>query len=462
MSTLKTNNIEHLDATSPSIQLGIGGGINVSGVVTATSFVGNVAGNITGNINSSGISTLSNVVVGGATTELVVTGDARITGILTVGTASVTLNGTDGTITGINTINGLTYPSAGPLSNRNLIINGAMQHSQRDTSFTHTTTAQYTLDRFQASNGSSFNWNSAVISQSSDSPEGFANSLKVDVASTSTPTGGQNGLFKYHVEAQDLQQLSFGTSAAKSFTLSFWVKSNKTGTYTVQIYQSDADKYLLSEYSISSSSTWEHKTLTFVGNTADVIDNNNGVGFEVRFNLACGPDDHTTAKATWTAGGGGTIHATSNQVNLFDNTSNEWYMTGVQLEVGERATPFEHRSYGDELAKCQRYYYKLIAAVGDTFANGYNQNSTTTRNILHFPVTMRVAPTALEQTGTAANYRVLHGTTVTACSAVPTLNATTVNTGEVQATTASGLTAGQGNALESNSDGTYLAFTAEL
>ena len=274
---------------------------------------------------------------------------------------------------------------------KNIIINGAVQHSQRGTSFTHTTSPQYTIDRFQASNGSSFNWNSAVISQSSDSPEGFANSLKVDIASTSTPTGSHNGLFKYHVEAHDLQQLGFGTSAAKSFTLSFWVKSNKTGTYTVQIYQSDADKYLLSEYSISSSSTWEHKTLTFVGNTADVIDNNNGVGFEVRFNLACGPNDHTTAKSTWSAANGGTIHATSNQVNLFDNASNEWYLTGVQLEAGRNATDFEHRSYGEELALCQRYYLKTSNAFGSVYQSGGNNGNVGLG--ICFPVDLRVAAT---------------------------------------------------------------------
>ena len=302
---------------------------------------------------------------------------------------------------------------------KNIIINGAMQHSQRGTSFTHTTTAQYTLDRFQASNGSSFNWNSAVISQSSDSPEGFANSLKVDVASTSTPTGGHNGLFKYHVEAHDLQQLGFGTSAAKSFTLSFWVKSNKTGTYTVQIYQSDADKYLLSEYSISGSSNWEYKTLTFVGNTADVIDNNNGVGFEVRFNLACGSNDHTTAKSTWSAANGGTIHATSSQVNLFDNANNEWYLTGVQLEAGRNATEFEHRSFGEELALCQRYFcksYKPLQSPGAGTSDGlqiirnYDPNNSRSDHPagVQFPVTMRDIPTITlySQQGTANRYTV--------------------------------------------------------
>ena len=294
------------------------------------------------------------------------------------------------------TVDGVQLPNAGTLSNRNLIINGAMTVSQRGTSFTHGASSQYTLDRFEAANGSSFNWNSAVISQDSDSPDGFANSLKVDVASVSTPTGSHNACIKYLIEAQDLQQLDFGSSGAKAFTLSFWVKSNQTGAYSVQVLASDADKYLLSEYTISSSNTWEQKTLTFVGNTANVIDNDNGAGFEVRFNLACGPDDITTPKSTWTAAGGGTIHASTNQVNLFGVASNEWYMTGVQLEVGEKATPFEHRSFGDELAKCQRYYYQFTAtAAGYKWGVRYNATGSgqDIPGNFWFPVQMRTDPT---------------------------------------------------------------------
>ena len=299
----------------------------------------------------------------------------------------------------------ITDINGGPLSNRNLIINGAMQVSQRGTSFTHTTASQFTVDRFVAANGSSFNWNSAVITQSSDTPDGFPNSLKVDVASTSTPTGSHNACFKYLIEAQDLQQLGFGSSGAKSFTLSFWVKSNKTGAYSVQVLASDADKYLLSEYTISSSNTWEQKTLTFVGNTADVIDNNNGAGFELRFNLACGSSDITAPKSTWTAASGGTIHASTNQVNLFDDASNEWYMTGVQLEVGEIATAFEHRSFGDELTRCQRYFQTSFSSspgtgntdnTGIVLAGGSTTgNSTTFLGPGHIQLApnMRAAPT---------------------------------------------------------------------
>ena len=463
MSTLKTNNIEHLDATSPSIQLGIGGGINVSGVVTATSFVGN----ITGNINSSGISTLSNVVVGGATTELVVTGDARITGILTVGTASVTLNGTDGTITGINTINGLTYPSAGPISNRNLIINGAMQVAQRstsDTGVTNGSTGYRICDRWRFSEHGS---PSAVftLSQSTEAPDDFKNSYKWDVTTAQSSLDADDVVyFETKIEGQNVRQLAYGTSSAKSFTLSFYVRSSITGTFVVWFYNPNGNFACTHTYTVNAADTWERKSITVAGDTSNSLNNDNTTGLQFRFILGAGTD-YTSGTASTTWGSSSMTNANryvGQTVNIANSTSDEWLITGVQLEVGTRATPFEHRSYGDELARCQRYYYKLIADTGDTFANGYNQNSTTTRNILHFPVTMRVAPTALEQTGSAANYRVLHGTTVTACSAVPTLNSSTTNTGEVQATTASGLTAGQGNALESNSDGTYLAFTAEL
>ena len=475
MSTLKTNNIEHLDASSPSIQLGIGGGINVSGIVTATRFDGNitgnvtgdVTGNVTGNINSSGISTLSNVVVGGATTELVVTGDARITGILTVGTASVTLNGTDGTITGINTINGLTYPSAGPLSNRNLIINGAMQVAQRGTEYTGATngsTSYRVCDRWRfGEHGSP----TAVftLSQSTTAPDDFKNSYKYDVTTAqSSLADGDVVYFETKVEGQNVDQLAYGTSSAKSFTLSFYVKSSIAGTFVVWFYNPNGNLACTHTYTVNATDTWERKSITVAGDTSNSLNNGTNVGLQFRFILGAGTNFTSgTASTTW-----GTSSMTNanryvgQTVNIANSLSDEWLITGVQLEVGTRATPFEHRSYGDELARCQRYYYKLIADTGDTFANGYNQNTTSTRNILHFPVTMRVAPTSLEQTGTAANYRVLHGTTVRTCSAAPTLNASTVNTGEVQATTADGLTAGQGNALESNSNGTYLAFTAEL
>ena len=256
------------------------------------------------------------------------------------------------------------------LSNRNLIINGAMQVNQRGSTaglddFNVVTGNLYTLDRWLGVGDSSFDWDSARIKQVSDSPDEFSNSLRVDIGNTETPGAGQNGLVRTKIEAQDLQHLAYGTSSAKTCTLSFWVRSNKTGTYCVQIQQRDADKHLLYEYSISSANTWEKKTITFSGNTSDAITNDNGIGFQISFHLACHSDDHESATTSWAANSGGSLKATSNQVNLWDHADNVWYLTGVQLEVGNYATDYEHRKFQDELYNCQRYYQQVGTPTQD-------------------------------------------------------------------------------------------------
>jgi len=283
---------------------------------------------------------------------------------------------------------GAVYDS-GALSNRNMIINGEFAVSQRGTSFTMASANMYSIDRWLLSRGSSFDWQSTVT-QSSDTPSGFSNSLKVAVDTASTPSGSQNAVLQQRIEANSLQRLDYGTSSAKTCTLSFYVKSNKTGTYCIQIYAEDGDKANLIEYSISSSSTWERKTITFTGSTADAITNNTGTGFQIRFHLGSGPDDHASASSTFQSSLAG-FRVTSNQVNLFDSTSNEWYITGVQLELGTEATPFEHRSFGDELARCQRYYQEL------PFYGAIAQGQTTARNsgsFVSFICAMRTTPTS--------------------------------------------------------------------
>ena len=301
---------------------------------------------------------------------------------------------TDGTCTAKVTNN---------LSNRNLIINGAMQVNQRVSTsglddFNVVTGTMYTLDRWRAVGSSSFDWDSARVKQVSDSPDEFSNSLRVDIGNTETPSGGQNGLIHQYIEAQNLQHLAYGTSSAKTCTLSFWVRSNKTGTYCAQISHHDAGKYLMYEYSISSANTWEKKTITFSGNTSDAITNDNGIGLEISFLLTSGPDDHVSATASWTAkpgGGGGSKYlATSNQVNLWDHADNVWYLTGVQLEVSDYATDFEMRSYGDELQRCLRYFYRANDSTTQTGGRDYCivESSTQMTCLMHFPVTMRAAP----------------------------------------------------------------------
>jgi hypothetical protein len=446
MSDIRFNRWLHQSGTGGVYQdasgrVGIGSStptdaLDIVGVASATSFFGPLTGNVTGDVTSSGTSTFD-----------------VISGVSTIGVTTVHLTG----------INNLSYPTAGPLSNRNLVTNGAMRVSQRAT--TSTSDGYQTCDRWRGQfGGGAVTQSQQSLSSGAPYNEGFRYFMRLQNTTATTANNSYRN-YQQRIEGQDVATCGWDhTSSSSYITLSFWVRSSVGQEYEAFVRTVDGTERVYSFPFTLAADTWTKITETVPGNSSNQIDNDNGHGFSIAIIAYYGTDFTTASNAdrTWrnrTSSGDYIPDMTS----TWSSTTNATFdLTGVQLETGSVATPFEHRSYGDDLARCQRYYYKLIADSGDTFANGYNQNSTATRNILHFPVTMRVAPTALEQTGTAANYRVLHGTTVTACSAVPTLNASTVNTGEVQATTASGLTAGQGNALESNSNGTYLAFTAEL
>ena len=290
------------------------------------------------------------------------------------------------------------------LPGRNLLINGAMQVNQRVGSpnlgyFNPVTAAVYTLDRWKVVIGSGFDTDSAHITKSSTSPAGFGASMRWEIGNTETPSANQNCGIEQKIEAQNLQGLAYGTSSAKTMTLSFHVYSNKTGTYCVQIMQEDGTKYQMHEYTISSSNTWEKKTITIVGNTSNAINNDTGVGLRIIWMLTVGSGDHVAASSTWVSGGD--LAATSNQVNLFDNSSNEWYLTGCQLEVGTIATEFEHIDRADELARCQRYFIQYDRGLNNTTDDG---NTPILCNViagdgndcfgpLFLPVCMRTAPT---------------------------------------------------------------------
>jgi len=277
--------------------------------------------------------------------------------------------------------------ATGALSHRNLIINGAMQVAQRGTQVTGITTYGYvTCDRIKTSFGSLGTW---TADQSTDAPDGFSNSFKITCTTAdSSPASGDIAMLQYKVEAQDLQHLAFGTSDAKNLTLSFYVKSNKTGSGSLDLRQIDAGKQFTAGYTISSADTWERKTISIPANTSDAIDNNNGNGFQFNFWINSGSNYiGGTRNSGW-------IAYTDNQRNA-DNlgvggaTSDYWAITGLQLEIGSVATPFEHRSYGEELARCQRYYQIFKhrieddnGASGRVFFYGYS-----------FLSEMRTAPT---------------------------------------------------------------------
>jgi hypothetical protein len=273
---------------------------------------------------------------------------------------------------------------AGALSNRNLVINGAMQVAQRGTSAT--TFAYGTVDRFRPSEGST---SSLAITQTQDTnaPSGFSNSLKITVNTAETMSGSKQLAVFHAMEAQNLQQLGYGTSDAQSITVSFWVKSSVTGAYCLSLYENDDNRNIGATYTINSANTWEYKTITFPPDTVGVIDSNNGAGLETYFFLSVGPDRKTadnTSWATWSAArfGYGQV------ADVAGTTNATWQITGVQLEVGDTATPFEHISYGDQLQKCQRYFEKYNGNLaGGTDAAGSQWMS------IQYKVTKRVTPT---------------------------------------------------------------------
>ena len=299
-------------------------------------------------------------------------------------TAAITVNNTDGTCTANITNN---------LSNRNIIINGAMQVAQRGTSFT-ATGFEYTVDRFSHHTGSGFNFDTTTT-QSSDAPNGFAKAIKITPDSVVTPSATQNGHISYAIEGQDVQQLAYGTSSPQKITLSFYAKSssqNNNHQYSIQIRKVDTAgnyKHVLQPFTVTSS--YQRFTFTFDGDTASDIVDSNGLGLELDFMLVAGSSDLESATSTWVTNTG--FRGVTGQSNFMDNTSNEFYLTGVQLEVGSVATDFEHRSYAQELALCQRYYFKETAS-NNTYMFGYG-NTPQSYGIaqLSQPTSFRVTPT---------------------------------------------------------------------
>ena len=290
---------------------------------------------------------------------------------------------------------------------RNIVINGAMQVAQRGTSFSLSGTADtFITDRFLISNSDTGAW---TASQSTDSPTGFSNSLKMDCTTADTSPTFLTLMTRF--EGQDLQHLKKGTSSAEKTTLSFFVKSNKTGTYIAELRDIDNNRTIGKAYTISSADTWEQKIITFDGDTTGAFGNDNGNSLQIIWYLAVGSVYNSGTLATsW----GSRVNANTavGQVNLADSTDNEWYITGIQLEVGSQATPFEQRSFGEEQRLCQRYaivYSKNGQPnMGDkAIGTGASTNSSGGYQAFIFPqVTMRAVPT-LTVGGSVSDYEIL-------------------------------------------------------
>jgi hypothetical protein len=351
--------------------------------------------------------------------------------------------------------------SQSALSNRNLIINGAMQVAQRGDVTGISSNSYGGPDRFRL-NVSGLGTFS--ISQSTTAPDGFANSYKLDCTTAdASPAAGDLLRVNYFIEGQDLQSLAYGTSDAKAITLSFYVRSNKTGTYNIQFQQPDNSfKQAVLSYTINSADTWEFKSITVAGDTAGVINNDNGSGLSLNWVLGAG-SNYTSGseRPTYTAFANADI-APTQTVNLADNTANEWYLTGVQLEVGEQATPFEHRSFADELARCQRYFVRWGGtSIYERICHGQCNANNSALYHLVFPQTMRAIGT-LGRNGCAG------GNSTAGAQTFSSLTVDT-NTDATHSTMLAGVVSGTpftaGNVSElfaNNSTAHYIEIDAEL
>ena len=297
------------------------------------------------------------------------------------------------------------------LGRRNLIINGAMQIFQRGSAtFNHNATSTanlYGLDRFQFQSAA-LDELEGTITQVADAPVGFANSLKWTTTEPESAIAA-NELFdcSQKIEAQNLQQLAFGTSSAKKLTLSFYVKSSVTGTFAINIFKADSTaRQLTSTYTISSANTWEQKTIIIPADTdsGGTIADDNGEGFRISWHIAAGSNFTSANNAlTWTdyADGGWAYGHAQNGVATTDNAT--WQLTGVQLEVSDEATPFEHRSFGEELQLCKRYFQVLAdgsRSQNEAICAGAYYTASILFHSVVLPVEMRSKPTMVTTNGT--------------------------------------------------------------
>jgi hypothetical protein len=266
---------------------------------------------------------------------------------------------------------------------RNLVINGAMQVAQRGTSTASITSDTYaTTDRWRFLPSSQGTW---TMSVENDAPtgSGFRKSTKVlCTTADASPAGADYVRLDQRIEGQNLQVVKKGTAAAEQLTISFWVKANVTGTYIVSLYDNDNNRVVSKSYTINASATWEYKTITFPADTTGALDNDNDVSLILIFRLGVGSNYSSgTLQTTWATYSD--ANSAVGQVNLASAINNYWQVTGVQLEVGDTATPFEFKSFEDDLLECQRYYEKSYplatvpgtASTGNFGINGFSASS---------------------------------------------------------------------------------------
>ena len=285
------------------------------------------------------------------------------------------------------------------LSNRNKVINGEMMIHQRGDASATGSAAYLSCDRFFTNNGSGAQ---VAVTKSTDTPDGFGASTKWDCTTADSSIAASDYfIIQQRIEGQSVQDFAKGTSSAKEYALSFYIKATKTGVYTVELEDTDNARVCSKTITVSDTN-WNRYSLIYPADTTGSFNNDNANSLTINFWLIAG-STYTSGTLQSSAWGSRTNanRASSSQVNAMDSTSNNFYLTGVQLEVGGVVTDFEHRSVGQELALCQRYFYNLTGSSSTTYRWFYpiNTSGNYRRSPIEFPVSMRAAPTASNLAG---------------------------------------------------------------
>lgn len=355
---------------------------------------------------------------------------------------------------------------AGALSNRNMIINGAMNVAQRSTSVTGigATTGYFTCDRWRLGCGNTAG--RLTASQTADGPNGIsANCLKLDCTTADTSIAASELLIIQHLlEGQNVQRIGKGVAGAKQITVSFYVKANAAFTFVCQLADVDNSRNISKLFNVTTD--WVRQELTFAADVDDgssPFDDNNATSLELNIWLHAGANyTGGTLATSW-------ANAVSNQYaagidSFYSSTNNNFFITGVQMEVGPVATEFEHTSYSDELHKCRRYFYNLQSAgVYTRFGVGENINASVVQCFIDYPIEMRTKP-SLVTSGIPSVYALYHSSSITACTSIALDAYTTTHTGVIAAGVSGTplLDGGASQLMANNNSSTFLAFDAEL
>jgi hypothetical protein len=355
---------------------------------------------------------------------------------------------------GGNTAKINTYtPTESNMMGKNRIINGDMRIDQRNAgaSVTNAAALVFSVDRWGTIGDQASKF---TAQQSSTAPSGFTSSVLITSSSAYTVGASDSFIFRQAIEGTNIADLGWGTANAKTVTLSFWVRSSLTGTFGGSLRNNAADRSYPFTYTISVADTWEYKTITIAGETSGTWLITDGRGINAAFSLGAG------ASVSGTAGSWASANYTSatGATSVVGTNGATWYVTGVQLEVGSVATPFERRPYGAELALCQRYYAKLSSFVTNgQIMSGFSTSSTAAWCQFYAPVQLRASPT-FNYSNLTVSDQVNYGLTITAIAG----SAQTSNGGGVSFTNNSGATQYRPCAINTSSSSGFFELSAEL